>query len=153
MGSADPSKEATSGDRRETEESSDGTVTSQTVPEGETIQPNTDKQSPAEGEETPDSSALQPVPEDKPSVPADAPNPTPAVKDAKEAEKSVDKENNSLESPTAQKRSALDSSEKSGEAKSPPKKMLLEKYNEENATVENSTPEVVETTEKMGQVP
>ena len=57
--SADPSKEATSGDRRETEESSDGTVTSQTVPEGETIQPNTDKQSPADGEETPDSSALQ----------------------------------------------------------------------------------------------
>ena len=98
------------------------------------------------------SGCTQPVPEDKPSVAADAPNPTPAVKDAKEAEKSVDKENNSLKSPTAQKRSALDSSEKSEEAKSPPKKMLLEKYNEENATMENSSPEVVETTEKMGQV-
>jgi len=151
--SADPAKEATSGDRRETEESSDGTVTSQTVPEGETNLANTDKQSPAEGEETPDSSAQQSVPEDKPSV-ADAPSPTPEAKNTepKEAEKSVDKENNSLESPTAQKRSAVDSSEKSEEARSPPKKMLLEKYNEENATVENSTPEVVDTTEKMGQV-
>jgi len=146
----DPAKEATSGDR-ETEESSDGTVTSQTVPEGETNLANTDKQSPAEGEETPDSSEQQPVPEDKPSV-ADAPSPTPEVKDAKEAEKSLDKENNGLESPTAQKRSALDSSEKSEEARSPPKKMLLEKYNEENATVENSTPEVVETTEKAEQI-
>merc|ERR1711973_126878 len=150
--SADPAKEVTSGDR-ETEESSDGTVTSQTVPEGETNLANTDKQSPAEGEETPDSSEQQPVPEDKPSV-ADAPSPTPEAKNTepKEAEKSVDKENNSLESPTAQKRSALDSSEKSEEARSPPKKMLLEKYNEENATVENSTPEVVDTTEKAEQV-
>jgi len=148
--SVDPAKEATSGDR-ETEESSDGTVTSQTVPEGETNLANTDKQSPAEGEETPDSSAQQPVPEDKPSV-ADAPSPTPETKDAKETEKSVDKENSRLESPTAQKRSTVDSSERSEEARSPPKKMLLEKYNEENATVENSTPEVVETAEKIEQV-
>jgi len=149
---AELAKEVKSGDRRETEGSSDGTVTSQTVPEGETILANTDKQSPAEGEETPDSSEQQSVPEDKPSVAADAPSPTPEAKDAKEAEKSLDKENNSLESPTAQKRSAVDSSEKSEDARSPPKKMLLEKYNEENATVENSTPEVVETTEKAGQV-
>ena len=56
--SANPAKEVTSGDR-ETEESSDGTVTSQTVPEGETNLANTDKQSPAEGEETPDSSEQQ----------------------------------------------------------------------------------------------
>ena len=96
---------------------------------------------------------IQPVPEDKLSA-ADAPSPTPEMKNTepKEAGKSVDKENSSLESPTAQKRSAVDSSEKSEEARSPPKKMLLEKYNEENATVENSTPEVVDTTEKMGQV-
>ena len=69
---------------------------------------------------------VQSVPEDKPSA-ADAPSPTPEAKNTepKEAEKSVDKENNSLESPTAQKRSALDSSEKSEEARSLPKKMLL----------------------------
>ena len=54
-----PAKEVTSGYRRETEESSDGTVTSETVPLGEPTLPKTDKQSPAEGEETPVSSEQQ----------------------------------------------------------------------------------------------
>ena len=55
---ADPAKKVTSGDRRETEESSDGPVTSETA-EGEPNLPKTDKQSPAEGEETPVSSEQQ----------------------------------------------------------------------------------------------